>query len=332
MAGVRKLAKIQLGDENTAGTATAATAIWRGPAGFFEDEEVPEFVEEDVGRFSGSDRTFIPKAGAVIEFPETEATFEQLPYVLMAGVESTSPSAATNSTGTAQTWTFEFATSSAQTTKTYTIEAGDNQQAEEAAYMFVEEFTITGAVDEALKMSATWRGRQVSTTSFTGSLSLAAVEEILFNKGVLYIDDSGGSIGSTQKSSTLVDMGFTAKTGLIAYQTAEGNIYFTATKQVGPEIELSITFEHEATAVAEKAKCKAQTGRLIRLKWEGTNCTDEATAKSLTIDMAGKWASFDVIDESDGNSICTGTFNVREVTADSLYCEVAIVNDLASLP
>lgn len=339
MPGKRKLAKIQLGDEGTAagyntgaGQATAATAIWRGPAGFFDDEEIPVFVEEDTGRFSGSDRTYIPKAGAALAVPETEATYEQLPYILMAGVEAETPSEATNSTGSAYTWTFEFATGTGKECMTYTFEVGDNQEQEEAAYMFVEDFHITGAVDDAVKMSATWRGRQVSVTDFTTGISLASVEEIVFNKGILSIDATGGSIGATVKSGTLIDMDFHAVTGVIAYQTASGQIYFYATKQVGPEITLAITFEHDGTAVAEKAICKAQTARLIRIYWEGSVVGDAVTKRKLQIDMAGKWASFDVIGEHEGNDIVAGTFNVREVTADALYCNLVIINALSVLP
>lgn len=337
MPGVRKRAKIQMGTEGTAsgyltgaGQATAATAIWRGPAGFFDDEEVPVFVEEDTGRFSGSDRTYIPKCGAVLPMPKTEATFEQLPYILMAGVEAVGPSEATNSTGTAFTWTFEFATGTAKETMTYTFEVGDNQEQEEAAYMFVEDFHLTGAVDEALKMSATWRGRQVSVTNWTASLSLVTVEEIIFNKGVLSID--AATIGDTVVSGTLIDMDFHAVTGIVAYQTGSGQLYFYATKQVGPEITLDITFEHDGTAVTEKAACKAKTMRLIRIYWEGSLLTDAVTKRKLTIDMAGKWASFDVIDEKDGNDIVVGHFNVREVTAESLYCSLVVINQLTALP
>ena len=340
MPGKRKLAKIQLGDETTqgepntagAGVAVAASAIWRGPAGFFDDEEVPVFVEEDTGRFSGSDRTYTPKCGAVLDVPETEATFEQLPYILMAGVEATGPSEATNSTGSAYTWTFEFATGTGKETMTYTFEVGDNHEQEEAAYMFVEDFHIRGSVDDAVKMIAKWRGRQVSVTDWTTGIALASVEEIIFNKGILSIDASGGTIGATVKSGTLIDMDFHAVTGLIAYQTSSGQLYFYATKQIGPEITLAITFEHDGTAVAEKAACKAKTGRLIRIYWEGSVVDDGVTERKLQIDMAGKWAKFDVIGEKDGNNIVAGTFNVREITADALYCNLVIVNALSALP
>jgi len=330
MPGRRKLSKIQLGDENPAGTATAATAVWRGPAGFFADEEVPVFTEEDVGLLSPLGRSYIPKAGATLDMPETEATYEQLPYILMAGVESTTPAAGTNSTGTYYTWTFEFATGATKTTKTYTIETGDDVDQVEGEYCFVEDFHLTGAVDEALKMSATWRGRQVTEgIDFTTGIALPTVEEIVFNKGVLKID--ANTVGTTAVAGALIDMDFHAVTGLVAYRTADGNLYFYATKQVGSEITLDITFEHIAAAVTEKAACKAKTLRLIQLQWTGTDAVS-GQAKTLTMQMAGYWESFDVIGERDGNNIVAGHFRVAYSSTEALYCNIAIINALSALP
>ena len=55
-----------------------------------EDQREVVFVEEDVGYISGLDRTNTPKYLAAIEFEEIPATFEQLPYILAAGVTFTS--------------------------------------------------------------------------------------------------------------------------------------------------------------------------------------------------------------------------------------------------
>ena len=329
MTGVRRRAKIQMGPEsNTKGVATKASMIFRGPAGFFEEEEVPVFVAEDVGRYSQQARTFVPKAGAVLDQPAMAATFAQLPYILMAGVEYTTSVAS----GSGYTWTFEFGWGvTAQTTLTYTIEAGDNQEVKEAAYCFVEEFVITGAAEGLLQVSARWRGRQVSTTTFTASINLPAVEEIAFNKGVLYINDSGGSIGSTPKSETFISMEFRANTGLVAKWTGDGELYFSATKFVGADITLAIMFEYDGSATAEELACKLETGRLIRLNWAGSSLGTGA-ARRFRIDMAGKWASFDVIGQQNGNDIIRGNFNVREIIADVLYCEITLCNALTALP
>jgi len=332
MPGRRKLSKIQLGIEGAAtqGTAVPATVIWRGPAGFFEDEEVPVFAEEDLGLLAPVGRSYVPKAGATLAMPETEATYEQLPYILMAGVETESVASATNSTGTYYTWTFEFATGATKTTSTYTIETGDDVDQVEAEYCFVEDFNLKGAVDGPLMMSANWRGRQVTEEiDFTTGIALATVEEIIFNKGVLSID--ANTIGTTPSVGSLIDLDFKAVTGLQAYTTAEGNIYFYATKQVGPDITLAITFEHITAAVTEKAACKAGTLRLIQLQWTGTDAVG-GQAKTLTIQMAGYWEKFDSISETDGNNVVAGTFRAKYSSAEALYCNIAIINALSALP
>jgi len=327
MPGVRGLAKIQLGAETTAGTAVATTTIWRGPFAGLADEAVVVFAEEDVGYLSKVDRTYVPAKGGTLDMPETECTFEQLPYILMAGVKTTTPTG----TQTSKTWTFALPTTAANTIKTYTIEAGDDQAAEEMEYSFVEEFHLSGAVGGGLMMSARWRGRQVSTSTFTAALSLPSVEEIPFSKGKLYIDASGGTIGTTQKSNTLIDLDLAVDTGLRAYTAADGQVYFSATKQIGPEVTLDITFEHDGTATAEKVAWRAETGRLIRLVWEGSDCGDGVN-KKVQVDLAGKWESFETLGERDGNDIVTGHFRARYVSADSLFAAMVVVNALDSLP
>ena len=87
MAGIRSLRKVQIGLESTSGTAVAATAIYRGQAAI-DDQSNPVFPVEDVGYLSGTDRAYIPKKVVNITFPSHEATFEQLPYHLAAGIKN----------------------------------------------------------------------------------------------------------------------------------------------------------------------------------------------------------------------------------------------------
>ena len=48
MAGIRALRKLQYGKETTAGTAVAATAVWRG-IGTIQDNLETVFPAEDIG-------------------------------------------------------------------------------------------------------------------------------------------------------------------------------------------------------------------------------------------------------------------------------------------
>lgn len=329
MSGVKALRKIQLGVENTAGTAEAATAIWRGTGVITDDQEMV-FADEDVGLLSGTDRSYVPRLGATIAFDETPATFEQLPYVLNAGVHNTAGVAE----GSGYKYVYNLPRTSQNTPKTYTIEGGDNQAAEEMEYAFVEAFNLSGEGGGPVMVSADWRGRQVSTSSFTAALALVPVEEILFGKGVLYIDDT--TVGTSQVSATLLGMDLSVATGFVPRYTADGALYFTALNQTMPEVTLALTFEHNASAVSEKAKWRAQTRRHVRLQFNGATLNTAGSGfstKALRIDMAGKWESFDALTDEDGNDTVTGTFRARsqESGVDTEFCTITVVNTSSAL-
>jgi len=332
MAGIKALRKIQLGAETTAGTAVAATTIWRG-VGTMEDKREVVFPDEDVGYLSGVDRTYIPKLLAVLSMDETPATFEQLGYILEAGVKKVTPSQ--DGTGSDYIYTYTLPTTAVNTIRTYTIEGGDNQQEEESPYFFVDSFKLSGQAGEAWKMSANWQGQQVTASSFTGSLSLPSVEEILFSKSSLYIDAAGGTIGSTQKSSTFLSASLDVDTGIQPVFTADGNLYFTFTKSTQPEVTLDITFEHDGTATAEKTNWRNETARQIRILAQGSSVSTAGTTysvKTMNIDLAGKWETFEKLGERNGNDVVAGKFRARYNSTAALFAEILLVNDLSALP
>mgnify|MGYP000854766745 FL=1 len=324
--GIKALRRIQLGKETDPGTAVAATAIWRG-TGTIQDNLTTVFPAEDVGILVGTDRSYIPKAEAMISLAETEATFEQLPYLFEAGIRHVTPS--TDTPGYKYEYIIPVASTdsiSSTDLQTFTVEGGDNAQAEEFAYGFARTITISGTAGQAVMMGAEIVGRQVGTSSFTTPLSIPTVEEILTSKGKLYIDAADGTIGSTQKSNTLLDFSLSITTGWIPVYTADGNIYFSFAKPTAPEVMLSLTFEHETSSIAEIAAWRAGTARQIRLKFDGTS------SKYLTLDMAGKWDNFEAIGERDGNDIVTGNFRCRYNSTAALFFEAVVGNALSALP
>ena len=124
-------------------------------------------------------------------------------------------------------------TTSPNTIKTYTIEGGDNQLAQESDYCFVESFKISGNAGEGVMMEATWRGRDVVDTTFTGALTAPTLipgDHIVFGGSNLYIDAVGGTIGTTEITSTLLSFELDVTTGLKAKFTNLGKdfdfVYF----------------------------------------------------------------------------------------------------------
>lgn len=333
MAGVKALRKIQMGKETTAGTAVAATTVWRG-LGTIEDTREVVHADEDVGILMGTDRAYIPVLGGAIEFEEVEATYEQIMHIFEAGIKKVG-TPVTDTGGSGKIYTYPFPTTSQNTVQTYTIEAGDDEQAEEMEYSFVEKFTISGAPKEAVKISADWVGRQVTTTTYTGSISTPDVEEILFGDAILSIG-SGSSTwyNAPEITNTLLGFNLEVTTGRQGVFTGD-NKYFTFDKGVQPEVTLEVTFEHNSAALNMKEFWRAKASTVVRLLFEGSALgTAGATysKKSLIIDLVGKWEKFDKIDEMDGNDIIVGTLRARYNSTVGSAGRIIVVNQVATVP
>ena len=325
MAGIKALRKIQIGKETTAGTKVDADIVWRGTGSIHDNMELI-FPKEDIGMLVPAGRSYVARYEAGLTLDEVEATFEQLPHLFEMGIESVTPTGTTSFT---YTYVMPFASTdlvASTDLATYTVEAGDNVAEEEFAFGFARSIQLTGSAGQAVMMSAEIVGRQVEPGTFTTGIALQTVEEILFSKGKLYIDNVGAFPATTQISNQLLGMSLSINTGWLPVYTADGALYFSFIKQTTPEVTLQITFEHDTTAVAEKAAWRAQTPRIIRIKFDGSD------GKSLAIDIAGKWESFDVLGEQDGNDIVSGTFRgTYNATVGGMF-QVAIANLLAALP
>lgn len=338
MPGITALRKVQIGQEATAGsTSTAASTIWRG-MGVLDDMRELTFAEENIGILGDTLRTYTAKTGGEIELTG-DATFEQLGYFFQSGIYSATPTTDASS-GFIWTWSVQNASSDPiETTDlvTLAIQAGDNQQAELMFYGFTRELNISGNAGESLQVSGTIEGRGVETGSFTGSLSIPTVEEILFSKGYLYIDPSSDTPGTTLKSNTLLSMDLNFTTGWQSVFAARGETDFAFIKRAKDELTCDITFEHDATAVAEIAAWRAETEKVLRLKFVGATLgtTDAGAtydAKQLIIDLYGKWENFEPLDEQDGNDVYTGTFRAGYASVAAKKADIIIVNEIGTLP
>lgn len=336
--GSKMLSKIQMGQEVTPGTAVAATAVWRG-LGTLEDQRETVFPEENVGLLAQTDRAYVPKLQASISFEGVEATFEQLPYILEAGLKAIG-TGVTDGGGSGLIYDYPFpisspvAISDTDAIKTFTIEAGDNVEAEEVEYAYVSEFTLDGVAGEAWKVSATWVGRQCSTSTFTAALAIPAVEEMLFSKTKLYIDSSSDAFGTTVVANTLIAASLKVKTGWIPVFTGDGATYFSFIKNVGPEIELSLTFEHNTSAVAERANWRNRVARNVQLLCEGSALTDAGAAyskKTTKMNVAGKWQMFEPLSEEDGNTTVTAVLKGAYNSVSALFGNIIVVNESATI-
>jgi hypothetical protein len=323
--------KLQYGRETTPGTSVPATGIWRGRFAPIEDRRTKTFVEEEVGILVNAERSYTSQYLAGLAMPATELTFEQLPHILEAGIGTVTPTGANP-----YVYTYSMPTANTvNTIKTYTWEAYNviaPTDYREMAYSFVEDFTLSGAAGEAWMMAANWLGRTPVTGTATAALTLPTVEEALFPKTKLYIDASGGTIGTTLVSGVLMGFELSVTTGLVIVPVGDGNLYFAAHKFVRPEVTFTLTMELEQTAGAsrvntERTAAEADTVRLLRLRTDGSTAS-----RRLDIDLAAKYdLPIGAYEDSNGNT--TVTFSGRAVfsQADSLFLTIAVTNTLSTL-
>ena len=317
MSGIRQLRQIQLGRETTAGTATTATTRWRG-LGAFEDNREVTFPEEFIGVIGGGDRSYIAKVEGTLTMDDTDATFEQLPHLFIAGIAATT-TGVQDGTGSGYIYTYNIAHSTAPVIQTYTIRAGDNQQAEIMEYAFVRSFSIKGNAGEAVMMSAEWTGRQVTTSTFSSNITVPEVETILASRGSLSLDAVTDTYGMASFDDSLIAFEVNVSdTMMPKYAFSPGGNssnppFFSFVYAGNREITGSLTFEHNANGVAEKEAFRNQTPRLLRLWFFGSDLTTAGSysEKQFKIDLPIKYESFDALDDVDGNSIIKANFVSR---------------------
>ena len=339
MAGIGRGRRLQYGKESTKGTKVSAAAIWGGEVKGLEDARQIVNPKEDIGYILPRLRSYTPMLFGKLAIPPTPATFEQTPVILTSGVKKLVTGVADGSgSGYIYAYPAHYDADSLNDFTTFSWESGDNQQEEELEYGYVADFTLEGKAKEAWMLSANIEGRQVVPDTFTSALSVPAVlEEMLFGNSKLYIDDSGGTLGTTQKTLTFLAASIKWKTGLVPVFSGDGSLYFTFAKfGPAPEIMVEVTFEHDTTGVAEKLKWRSNATRLLRIKVEGSTLATAGTdysKKTALLDFAGRWDKFDVLDEDEnGDSIVKGTLRVGRSDTDSLGATITVVNELSSFP
>lgn len=321
----------QLGRESTAGTAVAATSIWRGAFGGFKDERKREVAEEDVGILVNTQRTYDTMYGASVTIPDTPLTFEQILHLLEASIGTVSPTGA-------GPYVYAYApslTDTPNTIKTYTLRIGNKVATADQRiipYGTLKELKLSGKQGEAWMMGGSWQGNRVTTGSLTAALSLAAVEEAIFAKTSLYIDATGGTIGTTQKSGVLMGFELTYNPAIEYVPVGDGNLYSVAHKIGRATVGFRMTLELEqdtgvSTVNAERTFYESNTLRLIQVSIAGSS------SRTLVIKLAAKYDSVSE-PEKQGEHNTTVTFegHCDYSSADSLFFSVTVTNNLASVP
>lgn len=343
MPGSTWAQKVQLGVETTAGTAVAATSIWRGIGGHLKDERDTVVVPELIGVAAPSVRSYNPKVGATLVMAATPFTPELGLTIFEAGIKGGVTATEDGTGGSGYMRAYPLGTTTANSLKTYTLESGDNNQAEEAAYCFVEQFTLAAEAGGVVTIAANWRGREVSNTTFTGALSLVEVSHLLASNGELYIDEPGGSFGTTAiGAGNLLSWQLQVNTGWKGKWTADsGALYFQYAyfDKEAFSARLQMKWEHDSAVVTEKGKYRTNVARLIRIDVMGDSYATPGTTpvmgtgqKGLRIDFPGTYVEFDALAGENGNSVVTCALEGGYEAVNGDVLEIVTSNESATVP
>lgn len=333
MAGRKSLSKVQVGRQSAFDSAAAATTILRG-SGRILDKRVVERVPEDIAIIGGTDRTNTPMTGGGLAWSQT-STFEQILHFLEAGIKTVS--GVQDGAGDGWIYTYPFPTTAANAIKLYSIQGGDDNEAERLLNCYVEDISLTGEGRNAYQLAANWDGGTVAPNAFTALSTLVDVNTMNFGMTKVYIDAIGGTIGTTIKSSTVRKVDWKYTTGIQGKDTADGRLDHSFV-QTGQDYtsKTKIEFEHDATATAQIANWRAETPILVQIKIEGpTPFTNPGTTYSrptLILNLPAKWENFEKIGEVNGNNVRQGSFFSAYNTTAGIAGSVIVVAALSAIP
>lgn len=330
--GNSNLRVVQLGVETTWGTNVAATAKFMGVTDF----NFKPAVTNTQRRYLEGAYTPVQKVVQTDKRGQAmiagDFSFEDMPMVLQSAITGTT---AGTGAGTDKTWTFTFPTSSVTAFKSHTLEFYDGTQEWEMGGSIVSSFSLSGeaAPDGVVQFTSNWIGKEITSSTVTGALSTHTFEPLAASVCQLWIDDLGGTIGSTASTATLISWNFDYASNVHLKKFQDGAIT-TSTFGYGlPDATLQLTLEYNANGDTEIDKFVAGTGRLVRIKGLGTLLTG-VIYKTLQIDMAG-----DIVDiaelwgDRDGNTIAVVTLKPRyDAGAFASWGAITVINAVTPMP
>lgn len=325
---IKGLYKIQIGPQTSLASGEAnATTILRAD-GYMADNTERQFPAESVGIIGGAGRSYIGKYDAQMSLTDGEATFEQLAYYFHM-INAITP--AQDGAGSGYIYTHSLPYNAAPSPKYYTFEAGDEQQAYLLTGCFTSGYTLSGAGEGAWMIQPTIMGQPKGTTTFTSSLSVPTVEDIIFGNTKLYVNDVGSGFGGTQLTGTFLSFSLEVADILKPVWTGDGNgaHYGLVKLNSGYEATLTFVIEHDSQSVTEYGKFRNGTARAVQIINEGSALGTAGTTytyKSAICNLPGTITSVEHSDQ-DGNIQTTFKMRVHYDATIAHRGHIIVVNE-----
>lgn len=338
------LKKVQAGLETVRGTDVAATRKVYARTAVSYERPLGAMVDT-TGTFSGRRRPVYGRQRVGFTFNDL-LTFEDWAWWLQLCVKG-GVTGVSDAHPTAPAFTYTFVpTLQTDDLKSATLEFGEAGNPYQSTQVMVDGFSVridgdAGEAESGWMLDATAIGRDLTPTAYTASIPDRTTEVIQAKGAKVFIDNGGGTIGTTQVSGRLISVVITGANALNFKAFLEDETAFAANK-VGRglrafDASLVMEFDND-TEFANLRATSQPVQRLIRLEREGSQIHPvsstpalPATNKRARIDLMGYWSGWS---EGDRNGNMIATYNLM-----AFYDAVAgydarfeVVNALATLP
>lgn len=331
---------VQLGFESTQGTLVAATQQMVGE-GVYRPEIDREFETFPRGvRAPVTGGGFAIRRGATLTFT-TNLDYQQAIFIFGASILH---DAAPTGTGP-YTWTYtpdlthNLSTDIRAVTVEYVISDGTTLHYQrESGFGMITSWEITLAFNQPAKITFEMFMRAEQTSTVTGALTpMTGRAQIPSNLFTVFMDPSGGTLGSTQKTTTIREATLAFTSGLVASYTLDGraDLDFTHVNAGMMDATLDLTMEHNATTATEIGIWRGTLGvggvRLIRLKADNGAAT--TANRQIQVDLAAKYLEPPGFEHEDpGIEIVKMRMGMEYDSGAALALAAQIINGTSALP
>ncbi len=228
-------------------------------------------------------------------------------------------------------WTYEPSLTAANTPQSLTVEYGDNTQEHEAEYMIASDLEFSWAPDEPVKVAASLFGRNLAASTFTSLSDPTSLETAIGNKMRLYIDASGGTIGTTEKTSSIIDGSIKIETGFKPVKHGTANLFgMDGLGEGKKKISANLTVVFNSGVETERTMYAAGTRRLFRLQTIGSLISGSDYNK-ITFDFAGVYTKFSTLQDKDGETTVSLTIEGEYDSTWAKLFQIVVQNEVGAL-
>lgn len=332
--GELSLSKYQWGIESTRGTAVAATRVVGADIKPVPTDRTWEFIKYATGRRANANAKRNDEYLVRDSLTFGDAYFQVWPMAFITSLDGTiTPAEQTGGQGD-YLWTATPLMTTANDPDSFTLELGDNTQAFEIEYCQIDKIKYSGQIDQdggvsKVSLELGYYGRQLTPTTFTGSLALpTSIAPMNAKLARFYLDTSWGGIGGTEQTGLLRAFDVEILIGNHPKFFGDANRYFGGHGE--GDIQVLVTLDLEGISGADSIfdLYQAGTERALRLDINGPQIGSGVNHRQR-LDVLGAFEMVQPLAQSvKGNNVHRAIF--RSVDNGTNFMEASCITNLST--